>query len=91
MYVLVTLTDGSYLRCESANANIATTNESVFPETELPDIPLTRGSKSTSFPKSCTVYHRLATRGYSPLEPQSRMRFEGQSKTFNTFNFSKKS
>jgi hypothetical protein len=41
MYVLVTLTDGSYLRCESPNANIAATNESIFPETELPDIPLT--------------------------------------------------
>jgi hypothetical protein len=41
MYVVVTLTDGSYLRCENANANIAATNESVFPETKLPNIPVT--------------------------------------------------
>lgn len=42
MYVMVTLTDGSYLRCDSANADIASTNESIFgPAVELPEIPVT--------------------------------------------------
>jgi hypothetical protein len=42
MYVLVQLTDSSYLRCESANADIAATNEHIFgPATELPELPVT--------------------------------------------------
>jgi hypothetical protein len=42
LYVLVQLTDGSYLRCESPNADIVATYESVFGSTtELPEVPVT--------------------------------------------------
>ncbi len=42
MYVLVALTDGSYLRCQSSNADIIATTESIFGSTTaLPEIPVT--------------------------------------------------
>jgi hypothetical protein len=42
MYVLVTLTDGSYLRCQSSNADIVATTDSIFGSTTaLPEIPVT--------------------------------------------------
>jgi hypothetical protein len=42
MYVLVQLSDGNFLRCDSANTDIASTYENVFGSTtELPEVPVT--------------------------------------------------